>query len=154
MLILLLVMLLLVVEHLRCCVSLISLLLFGTSKGWLMTATPLTLWVMVLKDLIIVTQVVMLLRKRGHSGDLANGLFERFDSRLSGSLVLASVEVHDFGLLLTHQVILWIVCAQLVLIILPVINPFQLHRSLNVGALKVWAEVCQGAHLSVNKGVS
>lgn len=154
MLILLLVMLLLVVEHLRCRMCLISLLLFGTSKGWLMTATPLTLWVMVLKDLIIVTQVVMLLRKRGHPGDLTNGLLERFDSCLSGPLVLASMEVHDFGLLLTHQVILWIVCAQLVLIVLPVINPLQLHRSLNVGALKVWAEVCQGAHLSVNKGVS
>ena len=61
---------------------------------------------MVLKDLIIVTQVVMLLRKRGHPGDLTNGLLERFDSCLSGPLVLASVEVHDFGLLLTHQVIL------------------------------------------------
>ena len=79
---------------------------------------------MVLKDLIIVTQVVMLLRKRGHSGHLAKGLFERFDGSLAGSLVLAPVEVHDLGLLLTHQVILRIIRAQLVLIVLSVIDPF------------------------------
>lgn len=121
---LLLMMLLLIIEHVRCGMSLVRLLLLWTSKGGFMTATPLPLRVMVLKDLIFVILVELLLRKGRDPGDLANGLFERFYGSLAGSLVLAPVEVHDLGLLLTHQVILRIICAQLVLIVLPVIDPF------------------------------
>ena len=124
MLMLLLMMLLLIIEHVRCSMSIVRLLLLWTSKGGLMTATPLPLRMMMLKDLIFVILVELLLRKGRDPGDLANGLFERFYGSLAGSLVLAPVEVHDLGLLLTHQVILRIIGAQLVLVILPVIDPF------------------------------
>lgn len=99
-----LMMLLLVIEHIRCCMCLIRLLLRAGKCG-LMAASPLPLRVMMLNNLMIVTLMV-LLRKWRDSSDLTYGLFEGFNGGLSRSLVLSPVEVHDLGLLLANQVIL------------------------------------------------
>jgi hypothetical protein len=100
-----LMMLLLVIEHIRCCMCLIRLLL-RAGKCRLMTATPLPLRVMMLNNLMMIVTLMVLLRKWRDSSDLANSLFEGFNGGFPGSLVLSPVEVHDFGLLLANQVIL------------------------------------------------
>jgi hypothetical protein len=61
---------------------------------------------MMLNNLMMIVTLMVLLRKWGDPSDLANSLFEGFNSGLSGFLVLSPVEVHDLGLLLANQVIL------------------------------------------------
>jgi hypothetical protein len=98
-------MMLLIIEHIRCSMSLIRLLL-RAGKGRLMTASPLPLRVMMLNNLMMIVTLMVLLRKWRDPSDLADGLFEGFNGGLSGSLVLPPVVVHDLGLLLANQVIL------------------------------------------------
>ena len=85
-----------------------------------MAATP---WARCMMLLNLVTLVVML-RERRDPSYLADGLFKRFNSSFMRSFVLSPVEVHDFGLLLAHEIVLGIICSQLVLVVVTIIDPF------------------------------
>lgn len=94
-----------------------------------MTASTSPLSIVMRLNLVI---SFALLRDGWHPSDLANGLLERFNGRFMWPLVLSPVIVHDLWLLLAHEIVLRIVGAQSVLIILAIIYPFELDRSLVV----------------------
>lgn len=88
--------------------------------------------------------------------DLCEGLLEGFDACTTQRVLLGPMVLlwpHSLQIHLNHQIIFAIVGPQLLLVVFPIVSPLDLGLSERV-IVHMAAEIGEGAHLGVDKGVS